>query len=113
MSVVGNLSRHYHFAEFNEPLQTGSGWMSPTERKAAARANLGITGAGGSVDPQASPTALTDSTGGTASGTLAAITAGSSYAQADMTAVKNALASLAAQVEDIRAALVAAGVLTE
>src|ERR1700733_8059020 len=47
---------------------------------------------------QAGPTsALTDSTGGTPSGTLAAITAGGSYAQADMTAVKNALASLAAQ----------------
>lgn len=40
--------------------------------------------------------ALTDSTGGTASSTLASITAGASYAQADMAAVKNAIASLAA-----------------
>lgn len=40
---------------------------------------------------------LTDSTGGTPGTTLAAITAGSSYSQADMVAVKNALASLAAK----------------
>lgn len=53
---------------------------------------------------------LTDSTGGTASDTLAAITAGSTYAQADMTAVKNAIASLAAQVSALNAALQAAGV---
>lgn len=45
---------------------------------------------------------LTDSTGGTASTTLAAITAGAAYAQADMTAVKNALASIAAQLALIR-----------
>lgn len=38
---------------------------------------------------------ITDSTGGTASTTFAAITAGSSYAQADMVAVKNALAEIA------------------
>ena len=51
------------------------------------------------------PTALTDSTGGTASNTIAAITAGSTYAQADMTATKNALASLAAKVNEIITAL--------
>jgi hypothetical protein len=45
---------------------------------------------------------LTDSTGGTASTTLAAITAGAAYAQADMTAIKNAIASLAAQLAKIR-----------
>jgi hypothetical protein len=50
--------------------------------------------------------ALTDSTGGTASNTLAAITAGSSYAQADMTACKNGLASLAAKIALIQTALV-------
>lgn len=64
----------------------------------------GFTGSDGTVvtigDPS-SLTALTDSTGGTASSTLAAITAGSSYAQADMVAVKNALASIAAQLSDI------------
>jgi hypothetical protein len=40
------------------------------------------------------PPTLTDSTGGTANTTFAAITAGSSYAQADMVAVKNALAQV-------------------
>jgi hypothetical protein len=45
---------------------------------------------------------LTDSTGGTASTTLAAITAGASYDQADMTAIKNAIASLASQLAKIR-----------
>ena len=45
---------------------------------------------------------LTDSTGGSASTTLAAITAGAAYAQADMTAAKNAIASLAAQLALIK-----------
>ena len=45
---------------------------------------------------------LTDSTGGTASTTLAAITAGAAYDQADQTAIKNAIASLAAQLAKIR-----------
>ena len=53
---------------------------------------------------------LTDSTGGTASSTLAAITAGATYAQADITAIKNGLASLAAQIAAINAALKAAQV---
>lgn len=45
------------------------------------------------------PTAVsvTNNTGGTITTTLAAITAGASYAQGDMTATKNALASLADQ----------------
>jgi len=38
---------------------------------------------------------ITDSTGGTASTTFAAITAGATYAQADMVAVKNALSQIA------------------
>jgi hypothetical protein len=46
--------------------------------------------------------AVTDSTGGTASTTLAAITAGAAYAQADLTAIKNAIASLASQLAKIR-----------
>jgi hypothetical protein len=41
---------------------------------------------------------LTDSTGGTVSTTLAAITAGTSYSQTDMQRVKNALASLCSQI---------------
>jgi hypothetical protein len=44
---------------------------------------------------------LTDSTGGTPGTTLAAIAAGSSYSQADLVAVKNALATLAAQVNKL------------
>ena len=47
-------------------------------------------------------TTLTDSTGGTASTTLAAITAGSTYAQADATATKDAIASLAAELALIK-----------
>ena len=46
--------------------------------------------------------AVTDSTGGSVSTTLAAIAAGAAYAQADMTAVKNALASIASQLAKIR-----------
>lgn len=46
--------------------------------------------------------ALTNNTGGTVSTTLAAITAGATYTQADMLAVKNALASLADQVNKQR-----------
>lgn len=38
---------------------------------------------------------ITDSTGGTGSTTFAAITAGASYAQADIVAIKNALAEIA------------------
>ncbi|MGB3389456.1 MAG: hypothetical protein WBA88_15895 [Pseudaminobacter sp.] len=50
-------------------------------------------------------TKLTDSSGGTASGTLAAITAGESYAQADAVATKNAIASLNAKINAILDAL--------
>jgi hypothetical protein len=46
--------------------------------------------------------ALTNNTGGTISTTLAAITAGTTYAQADLTAIKNALASLADQINKLR-----------
>jgi len=45
---------------------------------------------------------VTDSTGGSASTTLAAITAGAAYAQADMEAVKDAIASIAAQLAKIK-----------
>ncbi len=46
--------------------------------------------------------AITNNTGGTVSTTFAAITAGAAYAQADMTAVKNALASIADQFNKLR-----------
>jgi hypothetical protein len=49
--------------------------------------------------------AITNNTGGAVSTTLAAITAGAAYAQGDMTATKNALASLADQVGKVRADL--------
>lgn len=49
--------------------------------------------------------ALTDNSGGTASNTIAAI--GGTYSQAE---VRNALASLAAKIESLRAALAAAQV---
>ena len=54
--------------------------------------------------------AITDSTGGTPATTFAAITAGGAYAQADMTAVKNALAQVATSLNAIRAALAGAGI---
>jgi hypothetical protein len=46
--------------------------------------------------------AITNNTGGVVSTTFAAITAGASYAQADATATKNALASTADQVNKLR-----------
>jgi len=56
---------------------------------------------------------LTDSSGGTASTTIAAIAAGSSYAQADLVALKNAVATFAAEnakiKTDIAAILAALG----
>lgn len=55
-------------------------------------------------------TALTDNSGGTASNTIAAITAGASYAQADIVALKNAVASLSAKVNALNTALQNAGV---
>ncbi len=78
----------------------------------SASAQLGFFG----VAPVSQPTsanqaALTDSTGGTPSTTLAAITAGASYAQADMTAVKNALASQARLLNELRNQLVALGLI--
>ena len=44
------------------------------------------------------PDTVTDSSGGAASLTFAAITAGGAYAQADLVALKNAVASIAAQL---------------
>jgi len=45
--------------------------------------------------------AITDNSGGAASDTIAAITAGAAYDQADMTAIKNAIATLAARINAI------------
>lgn len=52
---------------------------------------------------------ITDNTGGTVGVTHAGITAGASYAQADMVAVKNAIASLTA-ITNALAALIASTV---
>lgn len=46
-------------------------------------------------------TGLTDNSGGTASTTIASVTAGGSYAQADIVALKNAVASLTAKVNEL------------
>ena len=56
---------------------------------------------------QANIVSLTDSSGGTASNTLAAITGGGAGCE---NATKNAVASLAAKVEALTAALEAAGI---
>jgi hypothetical protein len=48
---------------------------------------------------------ITDNSGGTASDTIAAITAGAAYAQADATAIKNAIASLNAKLNAVLEAL--------
>lgn len=59
----------------------------------------------GVEDAQAAPVALTDSSGGTAADTIAAI--GGTYSQ---TEVRNAVASLAAKVNALRSILVKAGI---
>lgn len=49
MSVVNTLARSGHFSEFNSPLVTNSGVLTPQQRKALALANLvsgGTSGAG-------------------------------------------------------------------
>ncbi|HEY1600456.1 MAG TPA: hypothetical protein VGG64_12690 [Pirellulales bacterium] len=73
--------------------------------------DIGAAGAGayGLVELAASVAELTDSTGGTAGSTLAAIAAGATYDQADLVAVKNAIASLNASVSAILTNLKAAG----
>lgn len=67
---------------------------------------------GSDFAPAATVAALTDSTGGTATSTIAAITAGAAYAQADLTAIKNGLATLAANNNAILTALKAAGLMS-
>lgn len=71
---------------------------------------LATAGAAGAVKKAAATPALTDNSGGTVSSTLAAITAGSTYAQADMVAAKNAIASLNAQINSLVSHLQAAGI---
>jgi len=90
---VSGFATYAHFDELNDVLDTQAGVLSPVARKVLARKNLGIQG----VATAGAITPLTDSSGGSASGTIAAIAAGGSYAQADLVAIKNALASIVAQ----------------
>lgn len=43
MAIIGALDKTKHFEEFDEPLFTSSGIVSPATRKATALANLGLT----------------------------------------------------------------------
>ncbi len=108
-SAVGAFSTSRHFKELDEPIEIQEGVISPDQRKAKARANLGISsdpdGVAAAVAAAAALTGFTDNSGGTVSHTLAAVTAGGSYAQADIVALKNAVASLAAQLNAIKTAL--------
>lgn len=53
----------------------------------------------------------TDSTGGTASDTIAAIAAGGAYAQSDLVAIKNGIASLTAKLNALQTACKGAGII--
>lgn len=97
MSTVGSFDRTKHFAELDDPLDTGSGFKSPATRKAEARANLGAAAA----TVLSGVTALTDNSGGTASDTLA----GAAGANPTAAEFENAVASLAAKINEILAAL--------
>lgn len=59
----------------------------------------------------AAQAALTDSTGGTASTTFAAIAATGSYLQGDITAIKNALSQIVLSHAEIRTTLVNLGLI--
>lgn len=79
---------------------------------ASATETLGFYGATAIVQPVGAGQALiTDSTGGTPATTAAAITAGGSYAQADIVAIKNALSSILRQTNAFQAALVNLGLI--
>lgn len=73
-----------------------------------------VWGAGAATFPGTAITSITDNTGGTASATLAAITAPGANATTslttDMTAVKNGLATLSAKYDALLAACKTAGI---
>lgn len=100
------------FADTGGVVTITTGTTNGVKFGASASDKLGFWGATPIAQRSgANQAALTDSTGGTASTTLAAITAGASYAQADMTAVKNAIASLARLLNQMRSDLVATGAI--
>lgn len=90
----------------NYAAQGGSSWVIGATGTLDIATGGKIT-AGGT---QAATTpVITDSTGGTPATTFAAITAGAGYAQADMVAVKNALAQVALVLNGIGTALKGVG----
>lgn len=90
------LDRTKHFDEFNDPLWTNEGVLTPAERKSAALTNLGAV----ANNLGASITGLTDSSGGTASDTIADTP--TTYTEATLA---NQLASLTAKINEIIVAL--------
>lgn len=96
MAIIGALDKTKHFAEFNEPLFGNEGVLTPSQRKAKALANLGAA----SDDALAGVTGLTDSSGGTASNTIADVP--NTYTEATLA---NQLASLTAKINEIIVAL--------
>jgi hypothetical protein len=42
MAIVNALDRYKHFSEFNDPLDTAEGVLTPAQRKDRARINLGL-----------------------------------------------------------------------
>lgn len=100
------------------PINT-NGAFELTEKQSllkAFRATYADITAGGAFTPTAGPAHLTDSSTGTPGATLAAIT---STTPADLTAVgvqlgiiKNAVASLNAQINALETALTTSGILT-
>lgn len=89
--------------------------MAGKTRRNLGRAPTDVLGFYG-VNPVTQPTsvnqvAITDSSGGTPSNTIAAITAGAAYAQADLIALKNAVASLATKFNQLRSDLVTLGLI--
>lgn len=49
MASPSGLSRHNHFSEFNDPLPSNEGMLSPSVRKARASVNLGLSLASSSL----------------------------------------------------------------
>lgn len=97
MAIIGALDKTKHFDEFNDPLFSNEGVKSPATRKAEALANLGAA----STAALAGITGFTDNTGGAVSDTLA----GAAGANPTAAEFENAVASLAAKIEEILAAL--------
>ena len=91
----------------NYEVQGGAKWVVSGELSIVVSAGAKITADGtqaGAIN------ATVDNSGGVASDTIAAIAAGAGYTQADMVAVKNALASLSGKQNALIAALHGVGI---